>query len=510
MKYDLIAVIDVGSTAIRLLIAEVDEVDNWRIVESASKSIPLGQDAFTTGRISARSLQQSVQILKGFLEILKGWNIPPEDVKAIATSAVREASNRDTFMDRVAIQTGIMIAIADGIEENRLTFIAVQYALSAISREIGRSNSLIMEVGGGSTQVMLLQRNRMVAAHLLKIGTVRTQQQVLTTPGFKDHMPQFIAENVQTLKDRLDSELELKRIKSFIAVGGDARVVANQIGSGGDEFYTRVGKREFRNFVSEICALDVDEIVEQLQIPYTTAELLTPALIMYQEFMEGTSAEELIIPALSIREGALLSYTLHADHAVREKFTAQIQASAINLGRKYHYDEKHSRQVTRLALKLFDGLQSEFQLKPESRILLEVASILHDIGSYIRTAGHHKHGQYLVENSEIFGLTREDIQVVSNVVRFHRKRAPNPGNLSYVRLPRRERLRVLKLAAILRIADALDRGHTGRVKGISLEQDEHRLILKCHYSGDITIERAGVADKRDLFEEVFGLHVVVH
>ena len=509
MKYNLIAVIDIGSTAIRLLIAEIEEQGNWRIVESAGKSIPLGQDAFTTGRISPKSMQQSVAILKGFLEILKGWKISPEEVKAIATSAVRESVNRDTFIDRIAIQTGIMITIADGIEENRLTFIAVQYALAPISAQIGRSNSLIMEVGGGSTEVMLLQRNRMVAAHSLKIGTVRTQQQVLTTPGFKDHMFQFISESVQTLRDRLDSEFELKRIKHFVAVGGDARVVANQIGRPGGEFYTMVDKREFRRFVQEITNLSVDAIVERLQIPYTAAELLIPALIMYLEFMEGTSADQLIIPTISIREGALLSYTLDAGHAVREKFTAQIQASAINLGRKYHYDEKHSRQVTRLALALFDGLQSEFQLLPQSRLLLEVAGILHDIGTYIRTAGHHKHGQYLVDNSEIFGLTREDVQIVSNVVRFHRKRAPNPGNLSYLRLPRRERLRVLKLAAILRVADALDRGHTGRIKGFTLEREENRLIIRCRYAGDITIERAGVADKRDLFEEVFGLRVVV-
>ena len=126
------------------------------------------------------------------------------------------------------------------------------------------------------------------------------------------------------------------------------------------------------------------------------------------------------------------------------------------------------------------------------------------------TGGHHKHSQYLVENSEIFGLTRDDIQVISNVVRFHRKRAPNPGSIGYLRLSRRDRLRVLKLAAILRVADALDRGHMGRVEDFTIEREENRLNLKCRYSGDIAIERAGVSEKRDLFEEVFGLRVVVH
>ncbi|ORC30698.1 HD domain-containing protein [Marispirochaeta aestuarii] len=509
MNYRLMAVIDIGSTAIRMLIAEIDEHHNWRIVESAGKSIPLGRDAFTTGRIGTKSLRQAVAILKGFVEILKGWSIAPEDVKAIATSAVREASNRDTFIDRVAIQTGIMITIADGIEENRLTYIAVQYALAPISAQISRSNSLIMEVGGGSTELMLLQRNHMVAAHSLKIGTVRTQQQVITSLGHRENMARYIAESVQTLKDHLDREFELKRIKHFVAVGGDARVAASQIGEQKYEYYTIVQKADFNRFVDRISALSIEEIMDSLQIPYATAELLIPGLILYSEFLEATAAEELIVPSISIREGALLSYTLHQGHVVREKFVDQIKASAVSLGRKYHYDEKHARQVTRMALRIFDDLKKDFQLKPEGRLLLEVSGILHDVGTYIRTAGHHKHGQYLVENSDIFGLTREDIQIISNVVRFHRKRAPNPSNESYNRLPRKERLRVLKLAAILRIADALDRGHNDRIKSIRLERDENRLIINCNATGDIAVERAGIAEKKDLFEEVFGLKVIL-
>ena len=502
MNYRLMAVIDIGSTAIRMLIAEIDEHHNWRIVESAGKSIPLGRDAFTTGRIGTKSLRQAVAILKGFVEILKGWSIAPEDVKAIATSAVREASNRDTFIDRVAIQTGIMITIADGIEENRLTYIAVQYALAPISAQISRSNSLIMEVGGGSTELMLLQRNHMVAAHSLKIGTVRTQQQVITSLGHRENMARYIAESVQTLKDHLDREFELKRIKHFVAVGGDARVAASQIGEQKYEYYTIVQKADFNRFVDRISALSIEEIMDSLQIPYATAELLIPGLILYSEFLEATAAEELIVPSISIREGALLSYTLHQGHVVREKFVDQIKASAVSLGRKYHYDEKHARQVTRMALRIFDDLKKDFQLKPEGRLLLEVSGILHDVG-------HHKHGLYLVENSDIFGLTREDIQIISNVVRFHRKRAPNPSNESYNRLPRKERLRVLKLAAILRIADALDRGHNDRIKSIRLERDENRLIINCNATGDIAVERAGIAEKKDLFEEVFGLKVIL-
>ena len=165
--------------------------------------------------------------------------------------------------------------------------------------------------------------------------------------------------------------------------------------------------------------------------------------------------------------------------------------------------------MARLALRLFDQLKNEHGLDDHSRLLLEIAAILHDVGTYIKTSGHHKHGQYLVANSEIFGLHGDDISIVSKIVRYHRKTMPLSSHSGYMSLSREERVKVLKLAALIRVADALDRGHMQRIRDISVERAPGELHLVLDYKGDISVERYGLGIKGDMFEEVFGMEVVL-
>jgi len=194
---------------------------------------------------------------------------------------------------------------------------------------------------------------------------------------------------------------------------------------------------------------------------------------------------------------------------MRDQFASQVIASAINLGRKFHFDEDHALHVTKLSLSLFDQLAEEHKIAKESRLLLHVAGVLHDIGTYIRASGHHKHGQYIVENSEIFGLNHDQIAIISNLVRYHRKAMPTPRHFSYISLSRDNRILVLKLSAILRVADAIDRGHSQRVEEVDVQIRGEELFLNCKRKGDITLEQFGLQAKGNLFEEVFGYKVVL-
>ena len=179
------------------------------------------------------------------------------------------------------------------------------------------------------------------------------------------------------------------------------------------------------------------------------------------------------------------------------------------MGRKYHFDEDHARHVTGFSLLLFDALQSEHGLDRHARLLLEVASLLHDIGTYVRSNGHHKHGQYLVLNSDIFGLQRRDLEIISNVVRYHRRTPPLPSHPDYMALSQEDRILVLKLSALLRVADGLDRGHLQKIRNLSVEKSPDELVLRCEDELERSAERLGVEEKGDMFEEVFGMHVVL-
>ena len=349
----------------------------------------------------------------------------------------------------------------------------------------------------------------MVAAHSLRLGTVRMEQQLLQPDQVEDHMEEVLRENIRGMKEILDAELPLDRIRNFVAVGGDARKAAHEVGKKEQEHISIIGRKNFDSFVIDLQKYSVDEIVRRLGITYHEAEGLLPALMIYKLFIDATSAEEVIVPDVSIREGMLLSYALGTDRAVEKQFYTQVIASVVNLGRKYHFDEAHAKHVSDLALMLFDQLQEDHGLDKHSRLLLEAAGILHDIGTYVRTSGHHKHSQYLVENSELFGFTRGDMQILSNVVRYHRKATPSGSHMSYISLSREERLKVLKLSAMLRVADPLDRGHVQRIKDFSIERREDELVLDCDYQGDISVEKYGLAMKGTMFQEVFGYRIVI-
>ena len=505
---DLVAVIDIGATAIRLVLAEIGEGTNWNIIENAGKPVPFGRDVFRSGKISNETMNIALRVLQGFAELLDGYAVSDKRIEVIATSALREARNRDTFVDRVAIKTGFRINTLEGIEENRLTYMAVQRALQPLQATLSRSNAFIIEVGGGSTELMVLRRGKVVTAHSLNIGTVRIEQQLRAAESVS-HRVRYLEENIRNVRDVFSTEFELSRIRHFVAVGGDARLAAERVGEPVDPKYSVIKKPAFDEFVRTIDALTVDECVARLKIPYDQADSLSTGLLVYQLFMKGTIADELIVPQVSIRDGVLLSLVEAPSEAIHGEFDTQVLASANSIGQRYQFDSEHSRHVAKLSLSLFDQLTNEHGLDSHDRLLLQVSAILHDIGTFVKPSGHHKHGQYLVKNSDVFGLHADDLHVVANVVRYHRKSPPLSSHIAYMSLSREDRMKVLKLSAMLRIADALDRAHAQRIHSIQLEMSDVAIVITCDYRGDMSIERYGLVSKGKMFEDVFGMEISI-
>jgi exopolyphosphatase/guanosine-5'-triphosphate,3'-diphosphate pyrophosphatase len=510
----VVAVIEIGSTGIRLVVAEIDGRGGYKVLDRAGKQSRIGRDAFTTGMVSREAMRECMAVLGSFRELIRGYGLAPKDARVIATSALREAQNRDTFVDRVALQTGFVVDIVEDIEENHLMYLGVQHALQDERKILSRSNALILEVGGGSTEIMLLRRGRMAGAHSLRIGTVRIDEQVRDSGVSKAYLRQFLEDNVRTACDHLDAELPLESVKTFIVIGSDARLAASRIcaskpGARPAEDYAVVERSEFIGFADEAAGLSPEECVAKLRVPWGDAEGIGYSLTIERLFLERTGAESVVVPNVSIREGLLLSTSLGPDAEVASEMRGQVIASAASLGRKFHYDEAHARHVTDLSLAIFDSLVREHGLGSRERLLLEVGGLLHDVGTFIKTSGHHKHGEYIVANSEIFGLSRADLTIIANVVRYHRKAPPASTHVNFIALPREDRVVVMKLAAILRVADALDRGHDQRVRDATYERREERFVIRAAGVVDLSLERLSLAEKCDMFEDVFGLEPVL-
>jgi exopolyphosphatase/guanosine-5'-triphosphate,3'-diphosphate pyrophosphatase len=230
-------------------------------------------------------------------------------------------------------------------------------------------------------------------------------------------------------------------------------------------------------------------------------------LLAYRELLAETPATELTIPQASLRLGLLLDLAGADPGPAMEDLRRQVLASAAALGEKYRYDAAHGRNVAHLAVRLFDDLRPDHGLAERERLLLEVAALLHDVGIFLNLRGHHKHTQYVLSAAEIFGLSREDMAVVSNVARYHRRGIPQKSHLPYTSLDRDQRVEVNKLAAILRVANALDADHLQKVREVKVLREDEQWVLEVDGGGDLTLERLAALARADLLTEVFGRKV---
>jgi exopolyphosphatase / guanosine-5'-triphosphate,3'-diphosphate pyrophosphatase len=500
-----VAVLDMGASAIRLVVAELPPGEPPRLLEEASRAVLLGRDAFTSGRLGASTIEATLRALEGFRRIMDSYGVVR--YRAVATSAVREAVNRDTFLDRVRLRTGLDVETIDGSEENRLTYVAVREALKDHEALRG-GDALLVEVGGGSADLSFLRRGEPVYSGTYALGAIRMRQNLASWHGSHEQRVRLFRRTVQNIVEDIRREIPLREARHFLALGGDARFAADQIVGEEPGVAARAFPRErFLSFCEQTVPLDDEQLVEAYRLPLSEVETLVPALLVYRELLLETQAGTILVPEASLRAGLLLDMVRADEGQGIEDLSRQVLASAAALGEKYRYDAAHARHVASLAVRLFDDLRAEHGLGVRDRLRLEVAALLHDVGIFVSLRGHHKHAQYILSVSEIFGLSRDDMAVISNVARYHRRAAPNKSHLPYMALDSDARVVVSKLGAILRVANALDADHLQKVRDVRVLREDDQWVLEVDGGGDLTLERLAALARADLLTEVFGRRV---
>lgn len=501
-----VAVVDIGASAVRMTVAELAPGRTVRVLEDVGRGVLLGKDTFTRGRLSPATVEAAVQVLEGYRRIMDGYGVV--HCRAVATSAVREAQNRDAFVDRVRVRTGLEVEVIDGPEENRLTYMAVREELRG-QGALETEDTLVIEVGGGNVDLSFLRAGAPIHSGTYALGSIRLGQAFASWHGTHEERVRLLRRQILNVVDDLRRELPLDELRRVLFLGGDVRFAAEQIlGDSAGGAHARVVQREpFLEFCAQVTALDPEQLLERYRLPSAASETLVPALLAYREFLLTTAASEVMVLAASLRAGLLLDLVRsEAGHGI-EDFSGQVLASALALGQKYRFDEPHGRNVAHLAVRLFDELRVQHGLGSRHRLLLEVAALLHDVGMYVNLRGHHKHSQYLLASSDVFGLSRRDMELAANVARYHRRALPQKSHLPYMALDREERVEVDKLAALLRVANALDADHLQKVRDVRVVPEESRIVLEVDGAGDLTMERLAVLARADFLAEAFGVRV---
>lgn len=506
-EFRLDAVIDVGSTSIRMMIAQIDDDGTVHRLEDLSQSVAIGRDTFTKGRIARTTVEDCAKVLRSFSALLNEYGIDlRKNVRAVATSAVREARNRDEFLDRIYMATGINVEVIEGTDVNRLTFLAIRSLLEA-HEELRNGYLMVAEAGGGNTEILGLHNGRVAFAHTYRLGAYRLHETMYALHSSAARQVAVLEMEVDTALRQIQGEVGQDGAKgALLLLGGDARFAAKCIKADWDEQrLVQLKIHDLKKFTHHVLHSSEEQLSKEYNLSLEDAQTLGPAMQIYMHMAKEFSLKKVYVCGVSLRAGLLVEAA--GGNVWTEDFVEQILFSARELGRHYQLDEDHANVVTDLAQRLYRTMASEHKLSQRHEVMFQVAAYLHDIGSFVSTSGHHKHSQYIIEHSEIFGLGDEDMRLLALVARYHRRATPKASHENYDALSRENRLVLVKLASLLRIADALDHSHRGVAKHVRFELQGQTLVIHAGREVDLAVEKRVLAEKSKMFEQVYGCEI---
>jgi exopolyphosphatase/guanosine-5'-triphosphate,3'-diphosphate pyrophosphatase len=498
-----IAAIDVGSNGIRMVVGRVDPHRRVRVVENIRLPVRLGTDAFTTGVASEEVIRQAVEALLQFRRIIRDYGVGR--IRAVATSAVRELSNQDILLDRIARSAFIEVQVIGGEEEARLVHLAVSHAM-----DLDGKRALLVDIGGGSVEVTLCKGGEILSTDSYDMGTVRVLEKLGHRNGDPIPFERLAQEYADAAKRHIDRDTGGAKVDVFVGTGGNVE----EMGKLRQRLFRRPSDQaitlaELDALTERLKGLTLEERVRQLNLRPDRADVLLPAAIVIRLFAHQAGVKKVFIPKVGLKDGVLQDMAQEIEPGEHPLRPEQVWASAVQLGRKYQFDEQHGRRVAQLAGLLFEETRRIHQLAGESRLLLEVAALLHDVGHFISMINHDQHGYYLLTANYLIGLDERQQAIVANLVRYHRCATSDWDDPVVRPLKQDDRRIAIKLMALMRMADALDSSHTEAVRGVRLRQKQGTLSLKLVGAGDLLLERWAVAKRKALFEETFGVNVKV-
>jgi exopolyphosphatase/guanosine-5'-triphosphate,3'-diphosphate pyrophosphatase len=492
-----VAAIDIGSNAIRFSAAEF--LDRTRRIELQVQRVPvrMGHSAFVTGSLAPESIDAAIQALAGFRRHMDTLDI--QAYRAVATSAVRESGNARELVQRAHAECGIDVEAITGGEEARLVWLAVRDRLSLDGRWMH------VDLGGGSLEVSVVHDAGIEWTESHSMGTVRLLEEldVNGTKASKANFGPLLAEYASTL--RLPSLAEAG-LEGLVATGGNIESLAALAGAKPDSSgVSRLSVSELKSTIDRLSGMTVAQRIEQLGLREDRADVIVPAGLLYQRVAKLAGAKELLVPHVGVKDGVLLDLiedlTTHDLHETRQE--RDVRGAALALGRRYRFDEAHAVQVANLSLSLFDQLDDLHELITKDRRILLGAALLHDIGQFVSYRKHHKHSMYLILHGELSVYSPAEIKLVALVARYHRGADPKPEHELWGELKEDDRERVIKLAALLRVADSLDRQHLQQVTAVRAEVHDDVVALEVEAQGDLLLERWALERKGKLFEKAF-------
>lgn len=502
-----ISAIDIGSNSIRQIIADVSPDGGIRVVDEMKAAPRLGAGIQQTGRLSDEAADAAIFALSRMSALAE--QLGAKRKRVVATSAVREAENGTEWLARVKDETGLRVVILNGEDEARLAFRSAQAHF-----DLGTGRAVVMDIGGGSLEIALSADGLVERLISLPFGAIRVTEKYFS----KGITPGGMRKLRRAVRKRLRDELPARDWSGAQIIGSGGTFT----NLGGMVLY-RQGMHTARTVHGTVVSrIDLEHIVDYLAslspserqtvpgLNVGRSDIIVGGLAAVAEVLARIEAKEMVVSSYGIREGILLDLAKVSPRSAN-KLQAR-ERSVVDLAKRSHFEEPHSRHVQKLALRLFDSIGERLGCEPEERQILADAALLHDIGYHINYDKHHKHSYHLISHADLLGMTPAEQVLIANVARYHRGAEPTKTHSNFGPLSTTARERVTRLAAILRVADGFDRGHTGAVEDIRvrwLDRALRLIAVPSPKASNIRLELWGASKKSGLLSEVAGLPVEV-
>ncbi len=506
-----VAIIDMGAHSVRLEIYQLQEDRKYHLLESIAQAVNIGKEVFSKGVISPDTISLVSALMKDFARKLREYGV--ECYEAVATSAVREALNREIFLDRVKSTSRIRLKVLEASEEARLLYLAIKNNLSGFC-DLHEHDAMFLTLGTGTTGIAFAQKGQLLESEVFGFGSLRIYEEIgeaeLNSRRIGGLMESFSKSLIQLMRRRQFDTEGNKRDNPplFISIGAGVRMLAQLMEKDEAEPQVVLGIDELERCSRLLADTTQEELAKHLNVIDYVAKSAEPCCFLLRQMCRVAGCEKVIVPMVSTRQ-AIIEEMIRNIFNEEDVFAPDIISTAFATGEKYSNDNEHGYAVAETAVKIFDRTASIHRLDGHARLLLYLAGILHDIGSFIDARKHHKHSYYIILNSQIPGLSEDDMKVMAAVARYHRKASPRQSHPEYMILTTESKVMVSKLAAILRVADALDHSHHFKFKNADFRIDDCKFIIKCRQMVDCSIERIFLDFKSDMFYNVIGLEAVI-
>ena len=506
MTYKTFAAINVGSGEVSMKIYEISSKTGIREIDYVRYYIELGSDTYTKGYIEYDLVRELCDVLEGFSTKMEEYRV--DSYLALGSSALIEASNCELIVDQIRVRTGLKVETIDNAQQRFLLLKSVARGMRNFEQLID-DGAAIVDMGSGSLQITIYDEGRLIYTQNLKLGSLRIREILADLEGQTDNfvnvMEDYIGNYIDTFSRLFMHE---RKVRHIIAVGEEMESIVKIIGS--DSRKNHMERHAFDAVCGSVLAAGEEELSAKYSIPYELATVLKPAIIVYKKIIEISGAEKIWAAGCDLCDGMIVDYAERQEQIEPAHYFAEdIISYARTVAARYESNKEHTENVEKTALAIFDGIKKRAGLDQRDGILLQMACILHDCGKYVNMLGGTDYSCAIVRATEFVGLSEQEKSIIADTIKYNAWHyVPKLSELK-APLNRKNYIRMLKLAAILRLANGMDRSHRQKIRKVTTTFKEKELIIRADTIYDITLEQSTIENKSHFFEEIYGFKPVL-